>query len=395
MIRREYRLCSDDKCLTIGTFVDIETKERFCANHRDPERTYISLSKQCEKCTTHASFGYEKDRVRRFCFQHKEDDMIDLAHNCCSHIENNERCDKRATYNHPKEKKPIYCSLHFKKGMINIRSKKCTNHKCSEERIYGYPNSQPEKCEQHKQAGMINLDLENQCCRKNCDTPHDLIYNNKKYCFAHCPDKELAAALKNKCRYCDIDPTIKHICHSCKQRQAKKEWSIVQHLSKNIPYDFKHNSSSMLQGCSKKRPDIFYDLPTHCVIVEIDENQHKSYNEICECSRINEIVNGIGGRPVVFIRYNPDKSYNTYKDKKKEIKFTEQKKLDLLTSTVLKEIERDYCSTTKTTKEKRIVKKTKPEDNKMKVSLIQLYYDDDYKHYEPYKEDDITKRVVI
>ena len=46
----------------------------------------------------------------------------------------------------------------------------------------------------------------------------------------------------------------------------------------------------------KKRPDIFFDLSTHCVIVEIDENQHNSYEDICECARINEIVNGIGGR---------------------------------------------------------------------------------------------------
>jgi hypothetical protein len=42
------------------------------------------------------------------------------------------------------------------------------------------------------------------------------------------------------------------------------------------------------------------------VIVEIDENQHNTYQDSCECSRINEIVNGIGGKPVIIIRYNPD-----------------------------------------------------------------------------------------
>ncbi len=52
----------------------------------------------------------------------------------------------------------------------------------------------------------------------------------------------------------------------------------------------------MLQGCSKKRPDIYFELERHCVIVEVDEHQHNAYEDSCECSRINEIVNGIGGK---------------------------------------------------------------------------------------------------
>jgi hypothetical protein len=48
----------------------------------------------------------------------------------------------------------------------------------------------------------------------------------------------------------------------------------------------------MLQECSKKRPDIYFELNKHCIIVEIDENQHNSYQNSCECARINEIVNG-------------------------------------------------------------------------------------------------------
>ncbi len=44
----------------------------------------------------------------------------------------------------------------------------------------------------------------------------------------------------------------------------------------------------------KKRPDIYFEFDKHCVIVEINENQHKSYDDYCECARINEIINGIG-----------------------------------------------------------------------------------------------------
>lgn len=70
---------------------------------------------------------------------------------------------------------------------------------------------------------------------------------------------------------------------------------VVRYIRKNISTRFEYDTSNMLNGCSKRRPDIFFDLPTHCVIVEIHQFQHKSYAESCECARINEIVNGIGG----------------------------------------------------------------------------------------------------
>ena len=86
----------------------------------------------------------------------------------------------------------------------------------------------------------------------------------------------------------------------------------------------------MLQGCSKKRPDIYFELLTHCVIVEIDEYQHNSYEDSCECSRINEIVNGIGGKPVIMIRYNPD----IIKNNGNIINIKQSDKIDLLVKVI-------------------------------------------------------------
>lgn len=83
---------------------------------------------------------------------------------------------------------------------------------------------------------------------------------------------------------------------------------VARDIRKNIKCEY--NTSKMLQGCSKKRPDVFFQLDKHCVVVEIDEDQHKTYADKCECSRINEIVNGIGGKSVIIIRFNPDKIKN-------------------------------------------------------------------------------------
>jgi hypothetical protein len=58
------------------------------------------------------------------------------------------------------------------------------------------------------------------------------------------------------------------------------------------------------EGCCKHRPDLFIDFGTHCLIVEIDENQHANY--ICEQKRMIALYEAIGFRKVVFIRFNPD-----------------------------------------------------------------------------------------
>jgi hypothetical protein len=127
----------------------------------------------------------------------------------------------------------------------------------------------------------------------------------------------------------------------------------------------------MLQGCSKKRPDIYFELDKHSIIVEIDENQHNSYEDKCECARINEIVNGIGGKSVIIIRYNPD----VVKNKNKVIEIKQSDRIELLVKIIKEELVKDYES--------------------FIVKIIQIYYNDNYDIYEKVKIEDITKVVCI
>lgn len=80
----------------------------------------------------------------------------------------------------------------------------------------------------------------------------------------------------------------------------------------------------------------------------------------CECARISEIVGGIGGKPVYFIRFNPDK----FKD-------SQGVYVDLPLNKELNNIPETFC-----------------------VRLIQLYYNqiDNDSHI---SEEDITDKVVI
>ena len=59
------------------------------------------------------------------------------------------------------------------------------------------------------------------------------------------------------------------------------------------------------RGCSLRRPDVRIECFTHTVIVEVDENKHQGYS--CENKRTMEIFQDLGNRPIVFIRFNPDK----------------------------------------------------------------------------------------
>lgn len=127
----------------------------------------------------------------------------------------------------------------------------------------------------------------------------------------------------------------------------------------------------MLQSCSKKRPDVYFKLNKHCVIVEIDEHQYNTYNDSCECSRLNEIVNGIGGKSVIIIRYNPD----IIKNKGNKVNIKNSERIDLLVKKIKDELTKDY--------------------DKFIVKIIQLFYNVDYEKYQQVKEENITDIICI
>jgi hypothetical protein len=62
-------------------------------------------------------------------------------------------------------------------------------------------------------------------------------------------------------------------------------------------------------GCSRRRPDLFIDLGSHCIIIEVDENQHRQYE--CEEKRMIDLYEDTGFRKMVFLRFNPDSYVET------------------------------------------------------------------------------------
>ena len=325
-------------------------------------------SKRClsEGCIKVPSFNLPTESKGIYCSEHKLEGMIDVKSKRCL----SEGCIKQPIFNIPTQSKGIYCSEHKLEGMINVQSKRCQESDCKEKSVYGYKDKRSQFCLSHKKVDMINLVLENKCSVFDCENEHEVEILSVKYCNNHCPD-DYETNIKRLCKYCDIKENSNHICANCKKISCKKEWSIVRYLRKEINTPLIYNSSKMLQGCSVKRPDVYFELTKHCVIVEIDEHQHNSYLESCECARLSEIVGGIGGKSVIIIRFNPD----TTRNKGKSLNLKVSDKVDLLVSNIKTELIKEYDT--------------------FCVKLIQLYFNDDYDIYSPIKEEDITLRVAI
>jgi hypothetical protein len=68
-------------------------------------------------------------------------------------------------------------------------------------------------------------------------------------------------------------------------------------------------------GCSSRRPDILIDVGEYTIIIEIDENQHKTYDCSCENKRLMELFQDTGNRPMTMIRFNPDEYINIQNEK--------------------------------------------------------------------------------
>jgi hypothetical protein len=360
--------CIEDNCTKYPSFnISSEKKGLYCKEHKKENMVDVT-HKRCiqDNCNKLPSYNYVTEKKKLYCFEHKKDNMINIGNIIC--IENN--CNKRASFNNGYESKPLYCFEHKKDNMISISNKKCQEKKCKNDAIFGLIHKKPQFCSTHKKSDMINLNLENKCSIIDCNDEYNHIIENIKYCNNHIPENSLLI-VKRLCKYCDIKENSTYVCKECKKIQNKKEWSIVRYLRKNIDTTFEYNSSKMLDGCSKKRPDIYFELLKHCVIVEIDEHQHNTYGDSCECARLNEIVNGIGGKSVIIIRFNPD----NIKHKNIKINIKQIERINLLVKIIKDELTKDY--------------------NNFIVKIIQLYYDDNYEIYNEIKEEDITKIVSI
>jgi hypothetical protein len=367
MINVRATLCRGDDCNRAAIYNLPDEKEPlYCKEHKIDIMINV-ITRKCldDDCKKIPCFNYKGNKKALYCNEHKLDNMVNVISDICIY----DGCSTQSNFNIPTEKKPLYCLQHKSYNMINVSNKLCQYDKCKLDAIYGNVNRRAQFCNEHKKKDMTNIILYNKCSILDCENEFDFTIDNIKYCTEHCPDTKLKQ--KKLCKYCDIMEESNWICKDCNKIKNKKEWAIVRYIRKMIDTPFEYNTSKMLNGCSRKRPDIYFELDKHCLIVEIDEHQHNTYEDSCECARLNEIVSGIGGKSVIIIRYNPD----VFKNKGKIVECDVSDKLGLLIKIIKKELVRNYDT--------------------FIVKIIQLFYDDDYEKYKFKKVEDITDLVAV
>jgi len=262
----------------------------YCAKHKEIGMVNI-VTKKCMHplCKKSPLFNTPGESVALYCSKHKEIDMIDVKNKKCLEL----CCMKTPSFNNDGETIPLYCTQHKKKGMINVRDKPCIHPSCKTIPTF---NNEGETialyCTQHKKEGMINVkDIGLQCKTVLCST---LV--TKKYegyclvCFMNLyPDRPIARNYKTK------------------------EFAVVDYIKKTFPDQNWIADKIINGGFSRRRPDLILHLKNHVIIIEVDENKHNTYECICENKRIMLISQDVEHKPIVMLRFNPDK-YKTNKE---------------------------------------------------------------------------------
>ena len=151
-------------------------------------------------------------------------------------------------------------------------------------------------------------------CGGSAICKHDKWKNNCKECGGHdcCKSEwcEVVVGTNGKkkyegyCLHCFM-----HLFPDKKvaRNYKTKEKDVVDRVKETYPdFDWIHDKK-VQDGCSKRRPDLLLDLGSHIIIIEIDEYQHSGYDTSCENKRLMELSQDVHHRPIVFIRFNPDK----------------------------------------------------------------------------------------
>ena len=255
---------------------------------------------------------------------------------CCL----NETCKKVPSFNYI-DKLPEWCKDHKNDDMINtLETRICEKKDCTIGAGFDYSGGKGRYCSKHKNIDMV--DVRSVLCKSNNEPYNNIctVHSNPSYdgfctfCFSH--------LFPN-------DPRTKNI------RKKTKELKVRDYIFEK--YDnFLYNKLITNEcDCTKRR---FIDL--HKIIngtllcIEIDENQHKQYNNTNEKNRYDDIFMGWSGKSI-WIRYNPDK-YKNCNGKILNPKFDNR----------MKELEKEI--------NKQIDRIDKYENNKL-CEIIELFYD--------------------
>ena len=289
-------------------------KPTHCATCRTSEMVDVKNS-TCRKCKkTKPTYGVEIGKPTH-CKKCKTDIMFDVLHdNALCEI-----CQKvRASYGLIKNK-PTRCTSCKTEEMSNVVSTMCIT--CGiKQANYGYSKDNITHCKGCSDEKMINV-CSKLCIVCNLKQPSfGLIEKYPTHCF-DCKSLEMKDVVSKKCKadLCEThvyNPAYEGYCAYCfgnlfpnnpiVKNCKTKERKVADFIMEKYPNNNWKFDKIVAGGCSRRRPDIFINLESKVIIVEIDENQHNKYEDSCENKRLMLLYMDIN--PEIFKNYNPPKA---------------------------------------------------------------------------------------
>ena len=121
-------------------------------------------------------------------------------------------------------------------------------------------------------------------------------------------------------------------------QKKSKELKVVHYISSRYNY-FYHDKPLFIGGCDctqRRRIDLRRLINSTMLCIEIDEEQHRGYDEEDEEARYNDLYMGFSGK-FIFIRYNPD-SFKDNENKKRNPRF--ENRMQILEEEIRKQTQR-------------------------------------------------------
>ena len=369
------------KCKT-KTMIDIINKRCKCGKHRpnfnEPGETKPICCSLCKTSTmvnvkrckcgkAMPSFNIPGETKAICCSLCKTKTMIDITHKRC-------KCGKaQPTYNEPGETQAICCSLCKMETMVDVKSRRC---KCGKAQPhYNEPGeTRPIYCTECKTETMVNVRNKRCRCRKTIPIYNELG-ETRPICCSECKTETMVNVVSKKCKahndtLCDNygNRNYKGYCSRCFQhlfpndplsfqvRSKTKEIAVRDFINAHFE-GWQHDKCLYTGHCDctvRRRIDHRVLIGNTLLVVETDENQHKSYDKMNEETRYDDLMMAHGGK-WIYIRFNPDK-YKSIKGKNKNPEISTR--LTALKQEIEKQMER-----------------IKNEENTELIERIYMYYD--------------------
>ena len=343
----EYIYANGLDCIKIALYGQ-NNKKQFCKDHVLETEEYIKLNKdkEClyEGCNIVPNYGY-KDGIKEYCNIHKLENMIQLFQKCII-----DECNNRARYNEQGEKGAKYCSEHKLYNMKDNSKKICIEENCNNEAHYNLKNNNNGiYCNLHKKDNMCSNKVKT-CKYKDCliEAYFGTKEDPKQFCVTHKKDKMYNFHNQSEEYYDDI------------QNDCLNKEEIVKVFLENNNIKFKYNKK-IKDSKDNYKPDFLLEYENYCIIIEVDENQHKRsyYYSNNEMNRNISLQTNLN-KPLLLIRFNPD--YHWVNKKRKYIQLND--KLDVLLQII---------------NEKLDIKKSnsifKFDINLLNINIIKMYFD--------------------